>query len=222
MQAALLTPHQRAAAPALAQSVRTILLTLATIIARAFLRDPVHVALILPLWRRFHRLANRFDRLMARIALGTEPAQNRRAARPRALAATPAPAVPAYPRRYAWLLAALRHEAGTHTQRLQTLLSNPEIAAIVAATPRAASLLRPLCHMLGVRHPALRRAPRSTPPRPTSAPRTPRCGTRKPALHTLCDVRPPPPDAPPRPLAETAPCPHVFWPWFPRPSARTA
>jgi hypothetical protein len=74
------------------------------------------------------------------------------------------------PRRHGWMLAALGWRVVPCRDQLQALLATPELAALLAAAPGAGRCLRPLCHMLGVRHPALARPAR---PRPQPGPAAP-------------------------------------------------
>jgi len=65
------TPNQAA-------SFGVILRHLAALIARRFLRDPFHAALIVPLWQYLTRAALRLDRLLVRLAAGPLPPPRRR------------------------------------------------------------------------------------------------------------------------------------------------
>ena len=181
---------QRATAPGLARQLGVILAALAALVARAFLRDPARVALIIPLWTRLTRAARRFDRLMSRLAVGT-PSKPRQPGRS---GSRPVP----LPSGNGWLRAALRHEGAACATQLEHLLAEPETAALLAQFPQAARILRPICRMLG-----LRLAP--LPPTPRLPPTAP----------ALIAERARAPQVPP--LAATAPsCPRARWPWFPR------
>ena len=187
----------RATAPGLARQLGVILAALAALVARVFLRDPRHVALIIPLWTRLTRAARRFDRLMARLAAGT-PSKPRQPGRS---GSRPVP----LPTGNGWLRLALRHEGAACATQLDHLLAAPETAALLAQFPQAARILRPICRMLGLRVLALPRILR--PQRTTPAPPSALTSGRR-------------PDLPPPPLAATAPsCPRARWPWFPRPIA---
>ena len=107
-----------------------------------------------------------------------DPAQNRvqnpakdspqpGAARRRALPLSQAVRVPS---RRAWL-AGLSLNVNGAGARLQHMVYDPEVAALLAASPRLVALLRPLCRMLAVDLPAA-----VLPPRPPKAerPRRPR------------------------------------------------
>jgi hypothetical protein len=70
------------------------------------------------------------------------------------------------PRRFGWLVQQVPQAAPFGSQ-LQHLLTDPEMAAVLANTPRLGRVLRPLCHMLGVL-PAPGQIP---PPSPRTPPR---------------------------------------------------
>ncbi len=177
----------RAAAPGLAVRLAMILAGLAALIARAYLRHPTRAALILPLWKRLTRAARRFTALAARLAAG-RPAKPSKPGRP---GTRPTP----FPTRHGWLVHDLRHEAAHFTAQLEALLAEPLAAELLANSPAAARILRPLCHMLGVTKAAI---PPTTPKQPPARP------------------IPPAPTAALRPEAAPLappPCPHLRWPW---------
>ncbi len=118
--------------------------------------------LIILICRRLRRLARRFSALAARHAAGRLRPARRRPVRPRR-PGTPRPQRPAapspLPRGRAWLIR-LVPEAAAGASQLQYLLAEPEMAAFLAAAPQAGRILRPLCHMLGLRPPAVLTLPR--------------------------------------------------------------
>ncbi len=61
----------------------------------------------------------------------------------------PAAPFPRLPYKFAWLVR-LVPEAASYGSQLRHLLSEPEMAALLAASPQARRLLSPLCHMLAV------------------------------------------------------------------------
>ena len=112
-------------------------------------RDPVLLTLI---WRYLSRAATRFASLAARIQSGTL-----RPSRPRTTPCKP----PSKPRQrlpggFAWLCGltpsdpTLRGVAGYSCQLADMIQTDPEMQALLAATPRMARLLRPLLLALGV------------------------------------------------------------------------
>ncbi len=149
---------------AIAARVTAIVAGLAALIARAFLKNPFRAPLIVPLWKRLTRAGQRFARVMDHLATNTPFPKPRQRLRTRPAATPPVK----LPHRRAWLLKDLAWEAAFYTTQLETLLSDPEIAGLVAACPQAARILRPLAHMLGAT---------TTLPKPPAIPRR----TRKPA-----------------------------------------
>jgi hypothetical protein len=244
MNSAALTPELHAAAPALSAGVAGILRNLMNLIASAFLRDPRHAALINPLWNYVSRTVQRFDRLMAGLAAGTLLPPRPRAPGLRIGTRTGSTPIP-FPHRHAWLAVALGYIARNYASQLNHLLDQPGHAALLAATPRAQRLLRPLCHMLGIAPAALKppagvgsrtsRTPRRQHARSErTAPARPPAGRLlgKPpgALASWCSTsragaRPPTRETaalhlrPPQPL-----CPRLLtrWPFAPHPKARPA
>ena len=154
-------------APAIAARLAEIVAFLFKTIPAMLLRDPRRVMFIFPLIQRIQRLRDRFARLMDRLAAGRPPRPHR---------GTPRKAPPRdqLPRKRAWLLAALRHEGGLAHLWLNELLDRPDTRALLEAHPEAARILRPLCRMLGVEHPALPcPAPKPRAPKPIPAPEPP-------------------------------------------------
>ncbi len=231
MQPATLTPELLAAAPGIASRLAGLVAGLVALIARAFLRHPRHAGIILPLCTWLSRTARRFTRVMQKLGSGT--------LRPRAIGpgrATSGTRPVPLPRQRAWLLVELKHEGAYYAQRLEALLAEPEIAALVAATPQAQRLLRPLCRMLGIQPEAIR-PPRRTPPAAPSPGATPARSVPHPAapprqplgtLDSWCSSghagsRPAcgPPEPPARP---TELCPRLLtrWPFVLVPAYRPA
>ena len=62
------------------------------------------------------------------------------------------PQRPRLPRRFGWLIRLLPETACSRSQ-LSHFLSDPELAALLAAAPQLDLVLRRLCHMLGIRLP---------------------------------------------------------------------
>ncbi len=188
-----------AASPALADRFAHLVEGLRRVLAARGAGTWLAVPLMLLLWSRLRRTAERFARLAAKVHAGTLPPPRRRLRSPR-----PArPQTLRLPRGFAWLVRRLPQAAAAASQ-LQHLLADPAMADLLAAAPQAGRLLRPLCRMLGVRPP---------PARSLSS-------GRKQAGPV---GRPPPvrPEAPPRPSVPPRPPPivrsHVF-----KPPARSA
>ncbi len=147
-------------------------------IAAAGLKHGVAGPVIVLIWQRLRRLAARFARLAA------IPARRRKTAR----AGSAGPRSP-LPRRFAWLTRLIPGTASVAAQ-FRAMLETPELAALVAATPQAGRILRPLCHTLGIRPPTCLRRPRAKPRAPK--PRAPQ-------------------PKPPEPPAPAHPAPNPLW-----------
>jgi hypothetical protein len=169
-------------APDFAARLGVILASLAALIARRFLRDPFHAALIGPLWRRLTHAARRLDRAFARLAAGLPLAPKPR--RPGApTSASPHPGGPhprpVLPTRRGWLAAALGPEAVAYASQIESLLAEPAAADALARSLAARRTLAPIRRMLGLaafrpRQPRARVRPQPPPapaaPRPTPPP----------------------------------------------------
>ncbi len=140
-----------AASPALADRFAHLVEGLRRAIAARGAGIGLAVPLMLLLWSRLRRTAERFARLAAKVHAGTLPPPRRRLRSPRP--ARPQPL--RLPRGFAWLVRRLPQAAAAASQ-LQHLLADPAMADLLAAAPQAGRLLRPLCQMLGVRPPPAR------------------------------------------------------------------
>jgi hypothetical protein len=153
-------------ASGLAQGFAQIVDAMCRAIAVRAARDAARRALLVLLWQRLRRLAGRLERAAARAAAGTLRAP-RPSTRP-----TPHQAAPRAPRPPEPLpsslpaLARLAPEVVGFRSQLRALLSQPAVADLLAATPRMARHVRPLCRMLGVDPPP----PQPHPPRPPDVP----------------------------------------------------
>ena len=138
--------------------------------------------LTLRLQRRFNKMTRRFAALLAHLARFGVDAPRRAWHRkqplcaaapqdsPKPAAARRGPALPLshavrVPSRHAWLAGQSLNINGAGAQ-LQHLVYDPEMATLLAASPRLVALIRPLCRMLGVEFPH-----GILPPRPPRAPR---------------------------------------------------
>ena len=147
----------------------TILLTrLQAAIAVVAARERALTVLLVAVWGRIGRISTRLERLIALWRAGKLP--KRRAWHGRVPGTQVNKPVSEFPATPAWLLVAVR-EAAPFGARLESLLSEAECAAFLAAVPQARRLLRPLCRMLGVGVVACRAGKvRAVWERPTSAP----------------------------------------------------
>jgi hypothetical protein len=123
---------------------------------------PINAAMVMYLWKRVNRVKNRFLTLAALVQAGKIPRE--RAAKPRTHTRARRSAVgldginwkKGLPMsRFAWLCwlmpsLANRFGAAQFAEPLRNLLGRAEMRAILAATPKAARLLAPLCFMLGI------------------------------------------------------------------------
>ena len=128
-------------------------------------------------WGRIGRMANRFDNLFAHWRAGTLPKPRpSRAGAPIMLRETAR-----FPTGRAWLVHVVGYEAAGRASQLQHLLANPDMAEFLQAAPQAGRILRPLCHMLGIDPPI--EATRALPP-PLKPPTPARSGpARRPLRH---------------------------------------
>ncbi len=172
------TPHV-----AFATAFDVLMRHLLGVIAARFLKNPRLAPFILILWKRLVTSTRRMHAAMARIAQGRPP----RTAPGKPRATPPAKPRPSLPRGFGWLLRELKHEAAIIGAQLETLIAEPEIAAILAANPSARRILNPIRHALGhgtprptrPRVPRAEHAPRA--PRAERVPRPPRPRREKPA-----------------------------------------
>ncbi|HLN08195.1 MAG TPA: hypothetical protein VK281_04440, partial [Xanthobacteraceae bacterium] len=111
--------------------------------------------LLILLWTRLRQVSQRLAALAARAAAGRALTHRPRSVHVAPLTpirrAPPAP-FPRLPHKFAWLVR-LVPQAASHGSQLRHLLSEPEMAALLAASPQARRLLRPLCRMLAVEPP---------------------------------------------------------------------
>jgi hypothetical protein len=147
---------------------------------------PLPGPLILAIWTRLMRVNARFQALAALIRAGALPASRvrraeaaarenaaRRARREAAREARAAGAHPPVtrggfplarlPRKFGWIRWTVPCDGGNLAGQIGHLLAKPEMAELIAATPRMGRLLRPLCHMLGI-DAAVLIPPRMSPP----------------------------------------------------------
>ena len=188
------------ATPNLAPGIGVILRNLAALIARRFLRHPLHAALAIPLWQHLTRAALRLDRLLAHLAAGPIAPP-----RPRASNHSGPRHRSPFPTTSAWLIRALGAEAAAYAAQLDSLLADPAAADLLGSTA-VRRTLAPIRRMLGI-------AP-ARPRRPAAA-----AVSRQPA-----PPRQPPPLPDPIPLRPTLDKPprrpRRLW-WVPPPRLRS-
>ncbi|MBV8524769.1 MAG: hypothetical protein JOY71_22070 [Acetobacteraceae bacterium] len=122
-------------------------------LAARMARDRTAVPLLFLAWTRLRRLAVRFEALLADFRVGRLPAARAR----RSVENLPqlpnlAGLPPPYraPRESGWLLR-LAPESAAFAGQVEYLLADSEMKALLAASPQAGRMLRPLCRMLGIR-----------------------------------------------------------------------
>jgi hypothetical protein len=150
---------------------------------------PLPTPLIVAVYARLININRRFQALMVQIRAGTlraprvrgpQEAARRRARRAERAAMDPPPPRPpphrelplAYgpmaplPRDFGYVIRLVPWHARPLADQMRILLARPEMAEIIAATPRLQRVLRPLCHMLGIETEALVPPPAPAPPPP--------------------------------------------------------
>lgn len=125
----------------------------------AYLRQGMAPAMIVLVWTRVKRAEVAFLALAERVRSGryrggmTGPKRDQGPDYANGDAAPPA--VPRtsrgrLPVRFGWLMAAMPYEAAGYGSQLQSLLAEPEMAALVRDVSQARRILGPMCRMLGV------------------------------------------------------------------------
>lgn len=106
-------------------------------------------ALIALIWSRLRRIDGLVQALATRFRAGTLRARvgSPRAAMVRGPATRPCLSVP---NEFGWLLKLVPYEAAGFASQLRIVLAEPEMVALLAASPQVGRILRPLCRMLGV------------------------------------------------------------------------
>ena len=122
-----------------------LLTDLRAAIAVVAARDRRLTVLLVAVWGRVSRVAQRMERLFARWQAGTLLLP--RTARVGLVAA--ARERVRFPSGRGWLIVPVR-DAGAYGSQLAHLIAQPEFAAFLAAVPQAGRVLRPLMRMLSV------------------------------------------------------------------------
>jgi hypothetical protein len=153
-----------AALPALdpiASTLRTVLRGLMAAIGLFGLDSAQAVAM----HRRIARVGQQIERMLVRFRAGKLWRVTERKARSGAFGC----AERTLPRRFGWLVRAGGYRAAAYGSQLQTLLAAPEMAELLAVSPAAVRLLRPICRALAFELPGCVAPPRAPkPPRPRS------------------------------------------------------
>ena len=154
----------QAFAPDFARRFGLILAALVALVSRRLLREPRLALLIVPLCTRLRRAARRFERLMARLAAGTPPRPHHSGP------GGSHPSGTALPTGRGWLIRVLGYEAAGYASQLQALLAEPAAASLLAATPKAGRILRPLSRLLAIGAFTFRSRPARVAPAPAAEP----------------------------------------------------
>jgi hypothetical protein len=137
---------------------------LARAVAARIAGGAMAAAMIVLVWRRVRRIDRQIRDLLERFQAGrlrvaTAPRAGGGGARGsggggggagQTMASAP------LPRRFGWLLAMVPHEAASYASQLRTVLAEPEMVALLQASPQAGRILGPLCRMLGLESSVLR------------------------------------------------------------------
>ncbi len=120
-----------------------------SVVAAQFRSATMTVAMIVLICGHLRRVERRVLALVAAIRAGTLRVGHGCGGRrgPRGAAAA---AGPTLPRGYAWLVVAVPYKVAALAGQLRVVLQDPEMVALIAASPRLVLLLRPLCRMLAL------------------------------------------------------------------------
>ncbi|MBV8521509.1 MAG: hypothetical protein JOY71_05155 [Acetobacteraceae bacterium] len=123
-------------------------------LAARMAKDRTNVPLLFLAWTRLRRLAVRFEALLADFRAGRLSAARSVRGSAESLPQLPGLAglPPPFraPRDFGWLLR-LAPESAAFAGQVEYLLADPEMRALLAGSPQAGRMLRPLCGMLGIR-----------------------------------------------------------------------
>ena len=178
--------------PSLAERIEWLIEGLCKVIGAQAYRRGVEAALAWAVWNRVRTLGERLIALAERVRSGRLRARRKNTPPPGPLRRAPSrerdgnpdqgegekaarAAGPRLPRGFGWIRGVVP-ETAQFAGVLTWLLRDPEMAALAEKSPQAGRILRPLCHLLGVRAPEfLRRGyvPADPPPHPTSPRREP-------------------------------------------------
>ncbi len=105
--------------------------------------------LALLLYRRLFEVIGKMERLVARFRAG-RLWRNEARVGARAPGAAGVRGERIWPVRFGWLLRLAAWRAAVYGEQLRTVLGQEEMVALLAASPQAARILRPVCRMLAV------------------------------------------------------------------------
>ena len=119
------------------------------------------------LYNRISGIAGRIERMLIRFRAG----RLRRGMQTVRRVAIRQRRIGTLPTRFGWLVISGGYRAAGFGSQLQTVLSAPEMAELLAASPQAVRLLRPLCRALAVEIPGFPKPPRKQRERQPRKPR---------------------------------------------------
>jgi hypothetical protein len=107
------------------------------------------IPMVVLVCNRIRRVERRVLKLLALFLAGTLPAETAPRPRTRKQAARePGPAPDRIPRGYGWLIRMVPYVAAGYAGQLRLALADPEMIALLAASPKARRALAPVCRML--------------------------------------------------------------------------
>jgi len=106
----------------------------------------------LSLYGRLGEIGRRLERMLARFAAGCKMrwAVRARGSEGRGASVAGGMRVRLWPCGFGWLCRVGAHEAGGIGGYLRLVLAHPDMVALLAASPQAVRLLKPLCRALGI------------------------------------------------------------------------
>ena len=102
--------------------------------------------------KRSGQIFGRIERMLLRFRAGTLPVVTSRAVTAKRRDGSAARG-PTLPRNFGWLVIAGKHHAVCYGLQLQTVLNEPEMVELLAASAQARRVLRPLCRALALEMP---------------------------------------------------------------------
>jgi hypothetical protein len=144
----------------------------------------VHPTIVSRVWTRLTRAEAAIKSLMARFRAGTLAPSKPRGKRANTRTRTPSDLKP-LPSGFAWLCPLVPNKASIYGNHLMLVLAEPEMQDLIAASPRAVQILKPVCRMLGIDPRVLTPKPILTPERgnPLDCPASPTTTAIPPESH---------------------------------------
>jgi hypothetical protein len=109
----------------------------------------VHPSIVSRVWTRLSRAEAAIKSLMARFRAGTLAPSKPRGPLSKPRTRTPSALKP-LPSQFAWLCPLVPNKASIYGNHLMLVLAEPEMQDLIAASPRAMAILKPVCRMLGI------------------------------------------------------------------------